>query len=304
MEYHPYSDIFPLLKGARFEQLKTDIRANGLHVDLITYQGKLLDGRNRERACKEVGVTPRYKIAKVENDNEALDLVVSLNRHRRHLTTAELAFAAEKFATFRRANRYRRESTSSKELVGSETRTLAIAAKAVGTSHASAKRARTVRNHGTNADVEDIISRRTTLSKRTKEIEQRERGRKRQSRPQPVARIRHVDAPPIPTLSKQQVDPEFKGSAVDFVDKYGHVQLMTAEQYATMRFSDWASNVKALARYWRTLPELRDVDLNWLRKPKPYDIAKLTEALDALRPAIAKAEAMLTVAVAAAKAVD
>lgn len=107
------------------------------------------------------------------------------------------------------------------------------------------------------------------------------------------------DAPPMKHLTRQEVDPEFVGTSTEWIDKYGHVQIMTAEQYATMRFADWASGAKALAKRWKELPELRNVDHNWLRAPKAYDIAKLTEAMEFLRPVIAELEALLACAVSA-----
>jgi len=101
-------------------------------------------------------------------------------------------------------------------------------------------------------------------------------------------------------LTRNEVDPEFTGTNWEWIDKYGHVHGMTAEQYATQRFSGWVSNIRALAKRWKELPELgRAVDHNWLRSPKSYDVEKLTEALDYLRPLIAEAEALLVTATAA-----
>ena len=99
MEYHRYSEIWPLLEGDAFEKIKADIKANGQKYDILTYQGQVLDGRNRERACQAIGVTARYSDAGVTTDEAALKLVISLNEHRRHLSVAERAFAAEKLAT-------------------------------------------------------------------------------------------------------------------------------------------------------------------------------------------------------------
>ena len=110
---------------------------------------------------------------------------------------------------------------------------------------------------------------------------------------------------PTPTrafdLTREQVDPEFKGTPIEWVDKYGHVQVMTAQQYATMRFGDWVSNARALAKRWRELPEIRNVDHNWLRAPNPTDVTRLEEALEYLRPKIAELEALFACASAAIK---
>ena len=59
--FHPFSEIWPLLEGEAFDDLATDIAANGLLVPIMLYQDKILDGRNRDRACVEAGVEPRYE---------------------------------------------------------------------------------------------------------------------------------------------------------------------------------------------------------------------------------------------------
>ena len=100
-------------------------------------------------------------------------------------------------------------------------------------------------------------------------------------------------------LTPAQVDPEFTGTHVEFVDKYGHVHAMTAEQRAKSRFEAWVSNFKALHREAKRAPDWPEVDQHWLRNVGAYDVGKLTEALEYLRPKIAEAEALLACAVGA-----
>jgi hypothetical protein len=100
-------------------------------------------------------------------------------------------------------------------------------------------------------------------------------------------------APAYRHLTREEVDPEFTGTATEWTDKYGHVQAMTAEEYATMRFSAWVFNVRALVSAGKKQPDWPEVDHNWLRSPKARDIARLAEALDYLRPKLAEAEALL-----------
>lgn len=92
-------------------------------------------------------------------------------------------------------------------------------------------------------------------------------------------------------LTREEVDPEFKGTAIDFVDKYGHVQLQNAEERARMRFADWAIELGAIARQIKG--KLPEVDIDWLRSPKPSDIEKLSAAVAVLKPIIETAEILL-----------
>ncbi len=79
-------------------QLRTfanDIKAHGLQVPVTTYQGKILDGRNRWRACEIAGVDPTT--AEYTGD-DPLAFVVSGNLIRRHLSASQRGMVAAKMA--------------------------------------------------------------------------------------------------------------------------------------------------------------------------------------------------------------
>jgi hypothetical protein len=308
MEYHPYSEIWPLMDGEDFNKFKVDIAANGLHVDVITYQGKVLDGRNRERACQETGVPVRYAAANVRNDSEALDLVVSLNEHRRHLSLEQRAFAAAKLSNLKLgSNRYAEKKVDFAPAKStSNTTTTRQAAARIGVSYGSAVRAKAILSKGTEADVQDVVTGKTTLTHKAESLIKRvprvikSRSRKEKPRATGGGRILRLhNTTPMKVLTREQIDPEFKGTPIEWVDKYGHVQTHTAEQYATMRFGDWVGNARALSKRWRELPAPQNVDHNWLRSPSQRDVTSLTESLEFLRPKIAELEALLACATAA-----
>lgn len=92
LESHEVANIFPLMTGEEFENLKNDIRENGLIEPIWTYQGRIIDGRNRYKACLEVGVQP--KVREWGGNGSLVSFVVSMNLHRRHLSSGQKATAA------------------------------------------------------------------------------------------------------------------------------------------------------------------------------------------------------------------
>jgi hypothetical protein len=97
--FHPFADIFPLLEGEEFDRFVEDIRQNGQRETIVkTPDNRVLDGRNRYRACLAAGVEPRFEITK-EPPEKWLDFVISKNVHRRQLTGSQCALAAAKLVT-------------------------------------------------------------------------------------------------------------------------------------------------------------------------------------------------------------
>ena len=71
-----------------YGELVDDIREHGLLQPIVLCAGKILDGRNRYRACQHAGVEPRF----VEwSGDSPTAYVLSLNLHRRHLTDDQKA---------------------------------------------------------------------------------------------------------------------------------------------------------------------------------------------------------------------
>ena len=93
-EYHPYANLLPMMLDHEFEDLKKGIRASGLQEPITLYKDRVLDGRNRLRACQELGIEPQFKKAEFEDDQTALDFVIAHNLQRRNLTASQKAVVA------------------------------------------------------------------------------------------------------------------------------------------------------------------------------------------------------------------
>src|SRR6516225_6292583 len=85
LDPHPFSKLFPPISEEDFNKLAGDIKLNGLHQPIMRYQGKILDGNNRYRACELVKVAPKFADF-TGDDAAARNYVISANIHRRHLS--------------------------------------------------------------------------------------------------------------------------------------------------------------------------------------------------------------------------
>jgi len=310
MKHHPYSEIWPLMEGEDFKELTADIKANGQRLSITTYKGMILDGRNRERACKAAGIEPWYIDAGEISDKQALKLVVSLNDHRRHMSMEESAFAAEKLANIinghnQKFTRIEGGSTEAPSISSALSRQQA--AKMMNVSLTAVQRARVIRTYGTEDDVAQVKNRKVSLSKKAEDLLKKNPRTKKVAvvpGPRYASVLRFHKAPPLKPLTRHDVDPEFTGTPIEFTDKYGHVQIQSAQEYATMRFSDLTSEARVQVQCKKGQPERKSIDLNWLRAPKPYDVAKLEDAMNILRPLFAEYEAALATAKAALVAAD
>ena len=86
---HPAAAELPLLQGEEFERFAADVAEHGLREPIVMFEGQILDGRNRWRACAAKGIEPRT----VEWDGKGslVAYVMSANLHRRHLDKSQQA---------------------------------------------------------------------------------------------------------------------------------------------------------------------------------------------------------------------
>jgi hypothetical protein len=84
-ELHPLAEKYPLMEAEEFVAFKADLDAHGQKNPIWLFEGKVLDGRNRLRACVELSLEPVFaEFAGTEAEAEAF--VDSQNLHRRHLS--------------------------------------------------------------------------------------------------------------------------------------------------------------------------------------------------------------------------
>ena len=89
LAYHPAAALFPMMDPAAFTALRRDISEHGQLEPVVLHQGKIVDGRNRYRALRELGVEPAC--TSLPEGADPIAFVVSANLHRRHLTASQRA---------------------------------------------------------------------------------------------------------------------------------------------------------------------------------------------------------------------
>jgi hypothetical protein len=88
---HPFANMFPMIEGQEFENLKASITKSGILEPIRLYQGMILDRRNRYAAAKACGhqFTPKDFKEWTGTLEEAEAWVLETNLHRRHLTAKQ-----------------------------------------------------------------------------------------------------------------------------------------------------------------------------------------------------------------------
>jgi hypothetical protein len=333
-DLHPACAAWPPMPDEKLLELADDIKANGLQNPIvITRDNLILDGRNRDLACQLAGVTIKTTVYK---DDDPVGYVVSANKHRRHLTESQWVAVAAELMTLLKGGDGRNQhgkgcspglQPSSADLAREfgchevsirvaknvkdkapqlfnwmkegkiGVKDSACALRASGKDHqdwqtpadakAAAKKLRQQRGYDTRKR-----SNNTSITK-SSSIGKTQR--------QPVKIIDALGGRTLKPMTQQEVDPTFTGTPMEFTDKYGHVQIKTAEEYATIWFSDWAYFFQKLANQGKVAGTPRKFDHDKLVKSDRRDIARLTEALEYFRPRFAEAEALLARAVATTK---
>lgn len=87
LAFHPLADLFPLIEGEAFAELVADIAAHGQRDPIVLHGGRILDGRNRFRACRAAGIAPRFSIFGLDG---ATDAIIAAALAGRALTDEEM----------------------------------------------------------------------------------------------------------------------------------------------------------------------------------------------------------------------
>lgn len=82
------------MSDAEYLELKASIETDGLQQAIVMFEGTIIDGRHRARACDELGVEPRSVEQTFGNEDEIINFIWNQNVCRRQLTPSQRAALA------------------------------------------------------------------------------------------------------------------------------------------------------------------------------------------------------------------
>lgn len=138
------------MTAAEFAELCEDIEQNGQREPVTLFEGKILDGRNRYNACRELGLEVWAK--EWDHVGSPLAFVISHNLRRRHLDESQRALVASRIASYDSPGRPAKNAPIGANI------SQADAAKLLNVSRQSVSRATKVQKEGVNELVERVES--------------------------------------------------------------------------------------------------------------------------------------------------
>lgn len=198
--FHPLANIFPLIEGEDYEALVADIKANGLADSIVTHEGKILDGRNRYNACLDADAEPTFA-PWAGSCGTPLSFVLSVNLHRRHLTTSQRAMVADNLTNLsvgqQKANAQICAFEKDAKSTGNTPVSQGDAAQALKVSRGAVQAAAKVHAKGAKKLIEAVETGKVSVSAAAKIAEQ--------PKPQQVKALKQVAEPPKPLDKKAEV---------------------------------------------------------------------------------------------------
>ena len=163
LPYHRLADLVPMMSDEELAILAKDIKANGLREPIMLYEGAILDGRNRYKACLLANVEPRTETYK-EGKNP-LSYVISMNINRRHLKASQYAVIAVRIANMKSGTRTDLQPRAKMPEVSLEQ-----AAEMLNVSRRIVVTAKEVMKNAKPEQIRDIVSGKKTISQVRREL--------------------------------------------------------------------------------------------------------------------------------------
>lgn len=146
-KYHELSTVFTSFEDTQeFDGIVVSIKQYGLFEPILMWQGWIVDGRHRHKACLKADVKPTYEYLPDDMPfNVVRDRVVAANLMRRHLTTGQRAMTAAALANMTVGGTGSNQHEKSKRNNCSDSKSNKDAADQLNVSDMSVKRAKAIK---------------------------------------------------------------------------------------------------------------------------------------------------------------
>jgi N6-adenosine-specific RNA methylase IME4 len=162
-----YAAMLPPLSKEEYEALKESIQKEGQRYPIsFNEQGEILDGHNRFKICREIGLTPIFEKEprQFKDHFEEKLFVINTNLKRRHLNGAQIVFLrmkefeVEKEKAQARMNCYDRVGSREHTLSEETGKARDVLAEKAGVSPTTFQRAATVLENGSEKTKEAMLN--------------------------------------------------------------------------------------------------------------------------------------------------
>lgn len=278
MNFHPAANSFPMMDEQRYAELVEDMRVHGQIEPITVCEGMVLDGRNRFKACSELGIQARTR----PFDGDPWAYVWSLNGQRRDLVDEQRyliwkfcnenseAFQAEQRRIQEEANQKRSDAAKERERAYGGTFKIPVVRHSVAPldnphKGTTAKATAAKVNPGAVARGDKLVSRRPDLAEKVRQgdlkpaeahrqMKKEEVAEKVQELPRGKYRVLYADPP-------WQYGNTFSGGDADFTSRWTaaetHYPSMPLSELKALDIPSITAD-DAVLWLWATCPLLED----------------------------------------------
>jgi hypothetical protein len=164
MERHPLSAAFPDMDEEDFQELLSSIKAHGQREPITIFEGQVLDGWHRYRACQELDIGP---MTTEFDGDDPVAFVIDLNLNRRQLSPSQKALAVVSCNAWRSVGK----PLITPRGVISDQKSAKDMAKSAGVGERTVQRAKEVVTKGDKETVEKVKKGALTLSEALKALD-------------------------------------------------------------------------------------------------------------------------------------
>jgi protein gp37 len=193
LEFHEMCLALPRIPGGELEELRQSIVGSGLRFPIILFEGKILDGRHRFEICVDNDVEPRFET--FMGPGSAMQFVIDTNLRRRHLPPEQRLHVITELSRIAGIRARNREAALEGNARGGKSRvnlpttsdttnvvpirpeeplrTRDQLANEAGVSGKTASDFLTVKEKGSQLDLEEVLNGNASISGKAKEVRER-----------------------------------------------------------------------------------------------------------------------------------